>query len=356
MKKFFKNLAFGVGWSLLLLHGCTKDSTDEIMIEEIAAPIVTKDTVQDIDGRVLAYIKNLGYSQEQILEDIDSYAVDGDIIFPKDMIVPDKKSGGLTDHLWTGIRVTNPTDIRVFADANMNPQNNEINAAIALWNNADSRVRFRRVFNLNDRDIRITNLELGDNRCGNAVTPNDGIPGNQININIRWVTAAGHNFAQRMVNIAHELGHSIGFQHTTGDNNGPAIPVLGFPEADLQSIMRGGRCGILNTVLSANDIGAVRSLYPLPALSVRISGPVFGNNSSYYTWSAAAINGTAPYTYTWRYSSNQGSTYPYPWGNNTASVTAQMPNSQNLYLKVFATDATGRVAEGVFRTDQRPLK
>jgi len=307
MKKFFKNLAFGVGWSLVLLQGCTKDETEILEIEqtsetETQAEFETPQEIQDIDGQVLSYILEIGYIQEQIEEKSDSYIVDGDIVFPKDMVLPrNKKTGGLTDHLYTGNLVTiNPGDITVFANANMNSQSNEINAAIALWNNANSRVKFRRVYS-GTRRITITNVNLGNGNCGNAYGPSGGNPGTNVNINIAWVTAPAqnHDFNQRMINIAHELGHTIGFQHTIGANNGPAIPVPGFPNPDLHSIMRGGICGNLSTVLSANDIGALRALYPIPSPPPLSMTPASlnltqANNSN----TSVSITGTGPVTLT----------------------------------------------------------
>ncbi|MEH6682367.1 MAG: M57 family metalloprotease [Sediminicola sp.] len=253
---------------LILVFSCTKDETEKLITPESSTESLQEapETIEDLNKKVFDYIISLGVKEEDIVELPEAYVAEGDIFFRKDMVVPpNRKLGeGLDDHLYTGNLVTysRRRDIRVFVNSNMNTQSAEVNAAITLWNNADSHIRFRRVTS-SPYDILIEAYNLGTGICGAAYTPSSGNPGNPVRINIPEVDE--DNFAQRTVNIAHELGHTIGFMHTNGlSNNGPTIDVPGWAGADAGSIMNGSQCHDLSTILSARDIGALRSLYPNP--------------------------------------------------------------------------------------------
>lgn len=253
---------------LIFVFSCTKDETEKLIAPESSPETVQEvpDTVEDLNKKVFDYIISLGVKEDDIVELPEAYVAEGDIIFPKDMVVPpNRKLGeGLADHLYTGNLVTysRRPDIRVWVNSNMNTQSAEINAAITLWNTADSHIRFRRVTSA-PYDVLIEASNLGSGVCGAAYTPSNGNPGSTVRIHIPEV--AGDNFAQRTVNIAHELGHTIGFMHTNGlSNNGPAINVPGWAGADAASIMNGSQCHNLSTVLSTRDIGALNALYPNP--------------------------------------------------------------------------------------------
>ena len=89
--------------------------------------------------------------------------------------------------------------------------------------------------------------------------------------------------------------------------------------------------------------------YPFTA---NIIGPIMANNTSYYTWSAIVNGGdigVPPYTYLWKYNTNGSNTYTYTWAT-TQSNTAQMPDGQDLYLKLIVTDANGLTRTSFWET------
>jgi hypothetical protein len=109
-------------------------------------------------------------------------------------------------------------------------------------------------------DIVIRSADLDPLTCGQAPLPSGGAPGPWVEIDQAEV--AGNSFQQRRRTIIHELGHTIGFDHTNGSLGSP---VPGVPNTDAASLMNGGQCGTGATVLSANDRAATVALYPVPA-------------------------------------------------------------------------------------------
>jgi Dual-action HEIGH metallo-peptidase len=218
---------------------------------------------------VLDYIKSLGFKESDI-EDLGSkYRVEGDIIFSKDMVLPNRKKshGGRSEQFYNPslIYFSNQNNIRIGIDPSMTEppdMTGEINAAINQWNNINnSRITFTVV--AGNADILIRDAFLGNFVCGQAPLASNGLPGNFIEINKALIAA--NPFDQRQRTIAHELGHTIGFVHTnwqTGGGGLPGIDVPNVPGADATSLMNGGECGIGATLLSANDQAATISLYP----------------------------------------------------------------------------------------------
>jgi len=86
-----------------------------------------------------------------------------------------------------------------------------------------------------------------------------------------------------------------------------------------------------------------------PSLNVNITGPIWGNESTVYTWVGSASGGTSPYTYDW-YKSYDGNNYT-AWYMDTNPLTVQMPQNYDLYLKLIATDANGWVGTAYHVTE-----
>lgn len=212
--------------------------------------------------KVLSYIKSLGYPETSIVEEGEAYIVEGDIAFRKNMILPEDTGRSATVEQYFNGTLVNLAHqvIGIRIDPSLAVQTAEVNAAVALWNNAHSWVVFQVVTSGGQILIRNTNLGIGF--CGRGDAPAGGLPGAIIDINVGQV--AGDNFNQRMINIAHEMGHTIGFRHTNGDGGIFATPVPGWGGTDANSIMNGMMCHTLPTVLSYKDINAVNALYPNP--------------------------------------------------------------------------------------------
>ncbi|MDB5014372.1 MAG: hypothetical protein JWQ25_2574, partial [Daejeonella sp.] len=95
---------------------------------------------------VLNYIKSLGYTDLQIKNMGDEYLVDGDISFPKDMVIPKNISNpkDIKTKQWgTGSYVTSTDIVYVTIDPSMSAYTSQITAAFAQWNSVcSSRIHF----------------------------------------------------------------------------------------------------------------------------------------------------------------------------------------------------------------------
>lgn len=219
-------------------------------------------TTGDNVDKVYAYILNLGFPASAIVDQGAEFIVEGDISFPKNMIVPEKIS---TEQYYTGSLVssTKVTNIRLKVDATMTSMQSEINSAIDQWNNVSgSRIHWT-VVTGTSYDVLIINSNLGTGVCGQGTFPSGGNAGGTIRINKNYI--AGNSFAQRARTICHEMGHNVSFRHTNwasiGESSATAVPGVGGTDAS--SIMNGGQCGSGATVLSTKDKQAAAVLYPL---------------------------------------------------------------------------------------------
>lgn len=253
-------------------------------------------TENDNSEKVLAYIKDLGFTENDIQEFPNLYIVQGDMAFPKDMIILEPI---LTDdgrikqrqHAYL-IGFANQNNIRVKIDPTMTAAPNmywEIHESINEWNTVKavgSRIRFTIVTGSTygvDYDIIIRrNNNLAP--CGIGQYPGGGTAGTYVEINKDILEPL--TFVQRKATIMHELGHTIGFRHTDSTDG---QPVPGYEGPDEWSIMKSCCCNFGgNNYLSADDKGATAVLYPteLPY--------GFGNSGSYpwiFTWQAPLYTG-----------------------------------------------------------------
>jgi predicted Zn-dependent protease len=249
MKNLFKNAA-SIALISIFIISCSKKN--EMPLDQQI------ETTQP--NKVLAYIKNLGFSDAQIVESGDNYIVDGDIVFNKNMEVPEDNGKPRTEQYYNGNIVTNSTNIRVKIDPSITSMTSEINSAINQWNTVpNAKVKFViTTGTVYDILIKVDNT-IGSSTCGQAYlsTPN-GKAGNTVWINQNKIQ--NNSFAQRTRTITHEFGHTISLKHT---NQSTTINVPGVGGTDAQSLMNGGECGIGATVLSSKDKQATAVLYPL---------------------------------------------------------------------------------------------
>lgn len=251
---------------VLLLFSCKKNAD-----VSVANDVATNDAVYK-------YIKKLGYRDNEIKDIGKEYLVDGDLLFAKNSS-PDFSvfDGPRTEQYGTAnyVGYNVQPNITVRIDPSMNAYVNEINGAIAIWNNViNCRTKFT-LTTATNQNILIYNYNLGANTCGAAYYPMNGQPGITVRINLNQI--AGNPFLQRQRTIAHELGHCIGFRHTNwqedptdpmsgtsvGGARFDAMHILGTPTGnDVNSLMNGGQCGFGATALSNFDILAAQFLYP----------------------------------------------------------------------------------------------
>lgn len=217
----------------------------------------------DNAAKVLAYIRELGFPADQIVERNDAYVVEEDIVFPKNMQVPVEKVK--PEQYYTGslVSAAKVVNIRLKVDATMTSMQAEIDAAINQWNTVPNSKIHWTVVTGTSYDVLIVNSNLGSGVCGQGTFPSGGNAGGTIWINKNYI--AGNSFAQRSRTICHEMGHNVSFRHTNwsarGESTATAVPGVGGTDAS--SIMNGGQCGSGATVLSTKDKQAAAVLYPL---------------------------------------------------------------------------------------------
>lgn len=212
--------------------------------------------------KVLAYIHDLGFPSDKIVENANEFIVEEDIIFPKNMEVPTGKVR--TEQYYTGslVSASNVTNIRLKVDASMTSMLSEINSAVSQWNGVANCSINWTVVTSGSYDVLIVDSNLGSGVCGQGTFPSGGRAGNTIRINKAQI--AGNSFAQRARTICHEMGHNVSFRHTNWSAIGEssATPVPGVGGTDASSLMNGGQCGSGATTLSTKDKQAAAALYP----------------------------------------------------------------------------------------------
>ncbi len=247
MKNLFKSIAL-IAVFAILITSCSKKN-DQTSDQEVKT---------EQKDKVLAYIKNLGFTDAQIVDKGDRYVVDGDMIVDKNMEIPADNGMPKTEQYYNGNLVTNSSNIRVKVDASITSMAAEINAAIAQWNAVpNSKIKF--VLTTGSTYDILIKVDNTIKACGQAyLSTSNGKAGRVV-----WINQAeiqGNSFAQRTRTITHEFGHTISFRHT---NQSTSINVPGVGGTDASSLMNGGQCGKGATVLSAKDKQATAALYPL---------------------------------------------------------------------------------------------
>jgi hypothetical protein len=231
---------------------------------------------------VLNYIKDLGFTENDIAELPDMYIVQKDIGFPKDMSVPKyttSQHGRVEQRYSSLISFNKQGSIKVKIDQSMSANPNmyfDVTAALDAWNLLfviGSKIRFTVVTD-NTFDVQIVNYNL-DNLCGLANLPSQGIPGALVKIDKAEI--ASLPTSARVATVIHELGHIIGLRHTDS-TDGTAVPSVAG--SDPNSIMNStGACQSFGGIyqLSVNDKAATVALYPTEK-------PYGFYNSGTYPW------------------------------------------------------------------------
>jgi len=232
-----------------------------------------------IPDEIVAKIKNLGFSTQNIQKDENGYLVEGDILLTDEYLDQQPSSPRLiiaqeeqyrTFNLVTGL----PRTITVSHSGNISSTlNNAINSAISRYNAENLQLNFVRVSSGGDINIRLIN---GGSYIASAGFPtSSGDPYHEVKYNRQY-----QNYSSGFVTtvIAHELGHCIGFRHTdymnrsfscgTGGNEGQettgvgAVHIPGTPTGpDPNSWMLACLSASTNRPFNSNDKTALNYLY-----------------------------------------------------------------------------------------------
>lgn len=281
MKKFIKNLAFGVGWSMLLLIGCAKDEASIYEAENSTEPLLNKQPTLE-KTELLQDLLAHGFPEKDIVDYGELYLVQGDMAFHKSKdyftIPNNQKTEYIKAHTKDGQNSMDyeaqyrfPSIIlnagtRTFKvwrspdlDANWRAA---VPTAMTRWSDACA-LTFNLTTNEAAADIKVVpSTELDIAVRGMADEPSGGDPGKFIWVNINYNF---YSLAQKEHLITHELGHAIGFAHTNAPGS-VGIPIPNTPPDDDDSVMNLGIAG--STIsLSSWDRYAANVLYPRPELN-----------------------------------------------------------------------------------------
>jgi hypothetical protein len=147
-------------------------------------------------------------------------------------------------------------------------------------------------------DITVATTCTSSNVAAYASFPSGGNTGPTVYVNTCFAYSTTH--AQKVHNMVHEFGHTLGFRHSNytqlGETAGTAgaVHVPGTPTSGnaTGSVMNGGTALNSWAGFAASDLAAVRSLYPLP--SPAITSVTNSGGYPLITWNGTA--GATSYT------------------------------------------------------------
>jgi hypothetical protein len=269
MKKYLLTLAVAALIASLFTSCSSNDDTVVKEGEQIA---------QD----VLAQIKSLGFSTENVIKEDGGYIVEGDIFLSEEALHQDPlvelmrfvgEEQYRTFNLVGGL----PRTLRIAMTTNLpSSYSTALNTAISRFNNENLRLKFLRVSQY-PVDILFDRAPNGATYLASAGFPSGGNPHGSVLMN---VNALGNNpnSSYLATIMAHEMGHCIGFRHTdymnrsyscgSGGNEGQAttgigaVHIPGTPTGpDPNSWMLACIGNGVNRPFNTNDKTALRNLY-----------------------------------------------------------------------------------------------
>lgn len=320
-------------------------------IEEAPSQVSSLETIEAFDPRkdkvLIEFLEKNDFSYKLIQKFGETYLIDEDIILRREDIEfakkEVKKKGGISKenlHAYTSLVSSSPFNyrtIKIKFDSTIPTTSSYLN-----WRNATSEaiLEYNKIRNLRLKfqiitsgtpDITITSQAPQDiswsqipNVIASASWPTSGNPGNKIHINPTYYDQNNVTESIKKYNMAHEIGHTIGFRHTNYINLGesssslPANNIKGTGNSDPNSVMNGGTAQNSWIAFSYLDLLAMRTVYPYDSGEV----PMY----VYLKPSTGGFNWTRNWS-TYQYG---GSGYSY-YGVNGYVFTYTFPGTVPLY-------------------------
>lgn len=290
----YRNILFVFFYFAMTIISCNDES--DIVIEDIKSQDQESYILKD--KAILNIIKNLGFEIEQVWVYEDYFIVENDIALPKEYVVSKSSNKNNGENKVTQTAVlsdlamdyVNTNNVSYFIDQSVFAMNNGVEWANAIrvstidWSSiANSSVNFIEVFTANNAELIIysdnslntpsSHRNLPSNVWARATFPENGNIGSVISIND--IPPSPPNQNGRISIITHELGHCLGFHHSTVGNSSISQVLCNTIINDPTSIMQPSFSGLFSVPINQDDIRALRYLYPdygslFPVLNISV--------------------------------------------------------------------------------------